>query len=111
MALYEPQTGDRTIGPFQLVASSTHRGHLQAPQPVRQRQHPCFVVPADVSRAQPTPVTMKRGDRLPTRVLDGAPGRQQLGRAGDKTRIIESPEVFTLSPERGAVPPDRCGGS
>jgi len=23
MALYEPRTGDRTIGPFQLVASST----------------------------------------------------------------------------------------
>ena len=39
MALYEPQTGDRTIGPFQLVASSTHRGHLHAPQPVRRRQH------------------------------------------------------------------------
>jgi hypothetical protein len=54
---------------------------------------------------------MKRGDRLPTRVLDGAPGRQQLGRADDKTRIIESLEVLTLSPERGAVPPDRCGGS
>ena len=47
---------------------------------------------------------MKRGDHLPTRVLDGAPGRQQLGGVGDKTRIIEPPEVFALSPERGAMP-------
>jgi len=35
---------------------------------------------------------MKRGDHLPTRVLDGTPGRQQLGGVGDKTRIIEQPE-------------------
>src|SRR5271157_1609563 len=66
--------------------------------------------PANVSRAQPTPVTMKRGDHLPTRVLDGTPGRQQLGGVGDKTRIIEPPEVLALSPERGGAP-DRCGGS
>ena len=111
MALYEPQTGDRTISPFQLVASSTHRGHLQAPQPVRQRQRPLL---RGAGRCEPCSADAgdyERGDRLPTRVLDGAPGRQQLGRAGDKTRIIESPEVLTLSPERGAVPPDRCGGS
>jgi hypothetical protein len=36
--LCEPQTGDPTIG-VPVVASSTHRRHLQAPQPVRQRQH------------------------------------------------------------------------
>jgi hypothetical protein len=35
---------------------------------------------------------MKRGDHLPTRVLDGTPGRQQFGGVGDKTRIIEPPE-------------------
>jgi hypothetical protein len=29
MALHEPQTGDRIIGPFRSVACSTHRGHLQ----------------------------------------------------------------------------------
>jgi hypothetical protein len=46
---------------------------------------------------------MKRGDHLPTRVLDGALGRQQLGGPGDKTRIIEPPEVFALSPERRIV--------
>ena len=91
------------------------------PVPVSRLQHPAagtckhrsqsasastsfFVVPADVSRAQPTPVTMKRGDYLPTRVLDGAPGRQQLGGVGDKTRIIGPPEVLALSPERGAIP-------
>ena len=54
---------------------------------------------------------MKRGDHLPTRVLDGAPGRQQLGGACDKTRIIEPPEVLALSPERGAADPDRRSGS
>ena len=47
---------------------------------------------------------MKRGDRLPTRVLDGALGRQQPGGAGRQDRIIEPPEAFALSPERGAVP-------
>ena len=31
MVLYEPQTGDLTIGPFRLAASGAHRGHLQAP--------------------------------------------------------------------------------
>ncbi len=41
---------------------------------------------------------MKRGDYLPTRVLDGVPGRQQFGGVGDKTRIIEPPEVLAPSP-------------
>ncbi len=40
----------------------------------------------------------------------GAPGRQQFGGVGDRTRIIEPPEVLALSPERGSAP-DRCGGS
>jgi hypothetical protein len=35
---------------------------------------------------------MKRGDHLPTGVLDGTRGRQQFGGVGDKTRIIEPPE-------------------
>jgi hypothetical protein len=61
------------------------------------------VVPADVSRAQPPPVIMSPGDYLPTRALDGAPGRQQLGGAGDRTRIGPL-EILALSPERGAVP-------
>ena len=52
------------------------------------------------------PVTMKRGDHLPARVLDGAPGRQQLGGARDKTRITGPPEVLALSPEQA-----RCPGS
>ena len=57
----------------------------------------------DVSRAQPTQVTMKRGDHLPTRVLDGTPGRQQVGGVGDKTCVIEPSQVLALSPARGAM--------
>ena len=104
MVPYEPQTGDRTIGPLQLAASSAPRGHLQDRSQSASVSTSFFVVPANVSRAQPTPVTMKRGDYLPTRVLDGAPGRQQVGGVGDRTRITEPPEVLALSPERGAVP-------
>ena len=54
---------------------------------------------ADVSRAQPTPVIMKRGDHLPTRVLDGAPGRQQV-RRGRATRPASS-NRRKYSPEPG----------
>ena len=104
MALYEPQTGDRTIGPFQSVASSSHRGTCKHRSQSASVSTFCFVVPADVSRAQLPPVIMKRGDYLPTRVLDAAPGRQRLGGADDRTRIIAPPEVLALSPERGAVP-------
>ncbi len=86
MAVYEPQTGDRIIGPFQLVASSTHRGPCKHRSQSASVSTSCFVVPANVSRAQPTPVIMERGDYLPTRVLDGAPGRRQLGGVGDRTR-------------------------
>jgi hypothetical protein len=48
MALHEPQTGDRIIGPFRSVASSTHRGHLQAPQP-------------EVAGSNPPPATRQNG--------------------------------------------------
>ena len=87
MVLYEPQTGDRTIGPLQLAASGTPAGTCKHRSQSASVSTYCFVVPANVSRAQPAPVTMKRGDYLPTRVLGGAPGRQQLGGVGDRTRI------------------------
>jgi hypothetical protein len=81
MVMNEPQAGDRTIGPFQLAAPAPTAGTCRHRSQSASVCNSCFVVPADVSRAQPTPVIMKRRDCLPTRVLDGAPGRQQLGGA------------------------------
>ena len=60
MVLYEPQTGDRTIGPFQLAASSTPAGTCKYRSQSASVSTYCSVVPANVSRAQRTPVTMKR---------------------------------------------------
>ena len=110
MALYEPQTGDRTIGPFQLAASSTHRGHLQAPQPVRQRQHlllrgagrcePCSADAGDYKTGRPP---ADQSPRWRARPPASSAGRRQ-------NPHLEPPEVLALSPERGGAP-DRCGGS
>jgi len=47
---------------------------------------------------------MKRGDYLPTRVLDGAQAASSSAGSATRPRIIELPEVLALSPERGAVP-------
>ena len=67
--------------------------------------------PANVSRAQPTPVTMKRGDHLPTRVLDGSPGRQQLGGVDDKTPHHRTAGSTRPEPGTRLDAPDRCDGS
>ena len=49
------------------------------------------------------PVAVERGDDLPAGVLDGAPGRQQLGGVGDEAGVVVLPEVLALGAERGAV--------
>src|SRR5215472_11600933 len=49
------------------------------------------------------PVSVKRGDDLPSRILDRATDRQELSGVGDESRIIELPEVIALGVERRAV--------
>src|SRR5215470_18267990 len=49
------------------------------------------------------PVTVERGDDLPTGILDRPEDRQQLDGVGDKARVIKLPEVLALGMECGTM--------